>query len=83
MKKQIDKEALITSIIYLIYFVWWYYFAYIYPPKNVEEYKYILGLPEWFFYSCIVGFIWVNIEVFAVIKIFFKNIDLDTGDINE
>ncbi|WP_143604231.1 DUF997 family protein, partial [Streptobacillus ratti] len=35
MKKQIDKEALITSIIYLLYFVWWYYFAYIYPPKNV------------------------------------------------
>ncbi|WP_064615567.1 YhdT family protein [Streptobacillus moniliformis] len=83
MKKQIDKEALITSIIYLIYFVWWYYFAYIYPPKNVEEYKYILGLPEWFLYSCIVGFIWVNIAVFAVIKIFFKNIYLDTGDINE
>ncbi|WP_143604298.1 YhdT family protein, partial [Streptobacillus ratti] len=53
------------------------------PPKNVEDYKYILGLPEWFFYSCIVGFIWVNIAVFTVTKMFFKDIDLNTGDINE
>ncbi|WP_314011376.1 YhdT family protein [Pseudostreptobacillus hongkongensis] len=81
MKKQINKEALISIILYFMYFLWWYYFAYIYPPKNVEEYKYILGLPDWFFYSCIVGFILFNILVIIVTKVFFKNIDLDTGDI--
>ncbi len=81
MKKQINKEALISIILYFMYFLWWYYFAYIYPPKNVEEYKYILGLPDWFFYSCIVGFILFNILVIIVTKVFFKNINLDTGDI--
>ena len=80
MKKQINKEALISIILYFMYFLWWYYFAYIYPPKNVEEYKYVLGLPDWFFYSCIVGFILFNILVIIVTKVFFKNIDLDTGD---
>ena len=51
ISKQINKEVLITIVLYLIYFIWWYYFAYEYSSDNVEEYKYILGLPEWFFYS--------------------------------
>ena len=83
MKSQINKEAFITIFIYFLYFLWWYYFAYIYPPKNVEEYKYILGLPDWFFYSCILGFILVNILVCIVVKFFFKNIDLETGEVIE
>lgn len=83
MKKQINKEALITILIYFIYFLWWYYFAYIFPPKDPNEYKYIFGLPEWFFYSCILGFILVNIAVFIAVKFFFKNINLDTGEIDE
>ena len=83
MKSQINKEALITIFIYFLYFLWWYYFAYIYPPKNVEEYKYILGLPDWLFYSCILGFILVNILVYIVVKFFFKNIDLETGEVIE
>ena len=83
MKSQINKEAFITIFIYFLYFLWWYYFAYIYPPKNVEEYKYILGLPDWFFYSCILGFILVNILVYIVVKFFFKNIDLETGEVIE
>lgn len=83
MKKQINKEALITLLIYFGYFLWWYYFAYIYPPKNVEDYKYILGLPDWFFYSCILGFVLVNVAVFIAVKYFFKDVDLETGDINE
>jgi len=47
ISKQINKEVLITIGLYLFYFVWWYYFAYEYSSDNVEEYKYILGLPEW------------------------------------
>ena len=63
ISKQINKEVLITIGLYLLYFVWWYYFAYEYSSDNVEEYKYILGLPEWFFYSCVVGWILVNVLV--------------------
>ena len=73
MKNQINKEALITIFLYFLYFLWWYYFAYIYPPKNVEDYKYVLGLPDWFFYSCVLGFILVNLLVYIVVKFFFKN----------
>lgn len=77
-EKQINKEALITVILYLFYFAWWYYFAYIYKDsENVKEFKYILGLPEWFFYSCVLGLVVINILVFLVVKIFFKDMDLD------
>ena len=83
MKNQINKEALITIFLYFLYFLWWYYFAYIYPPKNVEDYKYVLGLPDWFFYSCFLGFILVNLLFYIVVKFLFKNIDLETGDVRE
>ena len=69
ISKQINKEVLITIGLYLFYFVWWYYFAYEYSSDNVEEYKYILGLPEWFFYSCVVGLV--------LIKFLFKDIDFE------
>lgn len=75
INKQINKEVVITIILYSIYFVWWYYFAYIFPSDNVEEYKYILGMPEWFFYSCVVGLVLMNILVFLATKFFFKEID--------
>lgn len=74
---QINKEALITIFLYAIYFLWWYYFAYIYPPKNVEDYKYILGMPDWFFYSCVLGLVLINLLVFLVTKFFFKDIDFE------
>ena len=77
ISKQINKEVLITIVLYLIYFIWWYYFAYKYSSDNVEEYKYILGLPEWFFYSCVVGLVLVNILVYIYVKFFFKDIDFD------
>lgn len=72
--KQINKEAIITCLLYLFYFCWWYYFAYIYK-SNVNEF--IFGLPSWFFYSCVLGLIIINILVFIVVKYFFKDIDLD------
>lgn len=77
ISKQVNKEVLITIGLYLIYFIWWYYFAYEYSSDNVEEYKYILGLPEWFFYSCVLGLIVINIAVFVVVKFFFRDIPLD------
>lgn len=83
MKKQINKEIIVTILVYLVYFLWWYYFAFIYPPKEVKNYTYILGFPSWFFYSCILGYILINILIYIVIKLFFKNIDLETGDIIE
>lgn len=76
-KKQINKEVLVTLVLYFFYFLWWYYFAYIFKNSDdVKNFKYILGLPEWFFYSCVLGLVVVNILVFILVKIFFKNISL-------
>ena len=43
----------------------------------MEEYKYILGLPEWFFYSCVVGLVFINVLVYVCIKLFFKDVDFE------
>jgi len=67
ISKQINKEVLITIGLYLTYFIWWYYFAY----------EYSSGLPEWFFYSCVVGLVLINILVYICIKFFFKDINFD------
>lgn len=80
-KKQINKEIVVTVILYLFYFVWWYYFAYVrFNSDDVEHFKYIMGLPEWFFYSCVVGLIIINLLVFILVKVFFKNVSLEEED---
>ena len=83
ISKQVNKEVLITIGLYLIYFIWWQYFAYEYSSDNVEEDKYILGLPEWFFYSCVVGLVLINILVYICIKFFFKGINFDKYNEND
>lgn len=76
-KKQLNKEALLTVGLYVLYFAWWYFFAYHFGEKDVAKYRYILGLPEWFFYSCVLGLIVINALVFIVVKVFFRDIPLD------
>ncbi|MGY0395106.1 MULTISPECIES: YhdT family protein [unclassified Fusobacterium] len=77
-KKQINREVIATLILYIFYFCWWYYFAYIrFDSENVENFKYIFGLPEWFFYSCVLGLVIINILVFLTVKFFFKDVELE------
>ena len=76
-RKQLNKEAALTVGLYLFYFAWWYFFAYYFGEQKVNSYRYILGLPEWFFYSCVLGLIVINIAVFVVVKFFFRDIPLD------
>ena len=84
MDKLRSKEGIVAIFLAVIHFVLWYYFAYIkYAGVDVKDYKYILGLPDWFFYSCVLGFILVNLLVYIVVKFFFKNIDLETGEVIE
>ncbi len=75
--KQADKEAVITIIIYLGYFVWWYALAYGLGQGDPKDYDYVFGFPAWFFYSCIVGYPILTIILWIVMKIFFKDIELD------
>lgn len=74
--KQIKKEAMITAGLYIFYFLWWYIFAY-HKSDNPAEYTYILGLPAWFFYSCVLGLVVINFLVYLAVKFFFKDMDLN------
>ena len=82
MKKDGGKaarmETAVTIGLYALFFVWWYAAAYGFgdDPSN---YRYIMGFPEWFFYSCIVGYIGISVLLALAVKLFFKDIPLD-GD---
>ncbi|WP_352400167.1 YhdT family protein [Anaerotignum sp.] len=73
---QIKKEALISIALYVAFFLWWYFMGYG-LAGNAKEQAYIMGLPLWFFLSCVVGYILFCIAVIVVVKVFFKDFSLD------
>lgn len=75
--QQIKKEALISAGLYIAFFVWWYFTGYGIAEKGTPEtYTYIMGLPMWFFLSCIVGYVLFSIAAIFVVKKFFQDFDL-------
>ncbi|WML59093.1 YhdT family protein [Neobacillus sp. PS2-9] len=74
------REAWIGVILVLINFIWWYGFGYGLGSGNVNNYSYIFGLPAWFFYSCIVGFIVMVILVVLTIKFLFKDVPFEVEE---
>ncbi|MDQ0338709.1 putative membrane protein YhdT [Caldalkalibacillus uzonensis] len=71
------REAIIGIVIAVANFMWWFAFAYGLGSKPVEEYTYILGLPAWFFFSCVLGFVVFSCIVFLAVKFFYKEVPLD------
>ncbi|MFF2446916.1 YhdT family protein [Neobacillus sp. NPDC058068] len=71
------REALIGVILVLINFIWWYGFAYGLGSADVHNYTYIFGLPAWFFYSCVAGFIVMVILVILTVKFLFKEVPFE------
>lgn len=74
--KSTNRETVIILCLYLLFFLWWYLSAYSFGNDSTK-YKYILGFPEWFFYSCIVGYIAITVILWIVVKYFFKDIPLE------
>ncbi len=72
-----NREALIGVGLVVFHFIWWFAFAYGLGSKDISEYTYIIGLPAWFFYSCVVGFIVIAVLVTIVVKKFFVVISFD------
>lgn len=72
-----EKEAWIGVGLVLINFIWWFGFAYGMGSKPADEYQYIFGLPAWFFYSCVAGFVIMCILVIFAVKFFFKEVPFD------
>lgn len=75
--KVAHREAFIGVGLVIFNFLWWFAFAYGLGGKDPQEYTYIVGLPAWFFYSCVVGFIVMAILVAIVVKKFFVAIPFD------
>lgn len=75
--KQADKEALITLLMYAFFFLWWTFFAFGLGSGDPENYSYVLGLPAWFFYSCVAGYPVVTLILWVVIRKWFVDMPLD------
>ncbi|MDL2307315.1 YhdT family protein [Desulfovibrio sp. OttesenSCG-928-C06] len=75
--RQANREALITLAVYIFFFLWWTVFAFGLGSGDPDNYSYVLGLPSWFFYSCVLGYPVVTILLWLVIKRWFKDIPLD------
>ena len=74
--KTARRETIIVLGLYLIFFTWWYITAYGFGD-DPSEYKYIFGFPEWFFYSCIVGYVGISALLWAVVRFFFTDFSFD------
>lgn len=72
-----NREAWIGIILVIINFVWWYGFAYGMGSGSVKDYTYVFGLPAWFFYSCVGGFILMVILVSIAVKFLFKEVPFE------
>ena len=78
-----NREAIIGIILVLINFIWWYAFAYGMGSGDPRSYTYILGMPAWFFYSCVVGFIVMVVLVAFVVKFLFKEVPFEDEEEGE
>lgn len=77
IEKIANREALIGVGLAIFNFIWWFGFAYGLGSKDPSEYTYVFGLPAWFFYSCVVGFVVMVAIIIIVIKKFFVEVPLD------
>lgn len=83
---QADREALLALGVYALYFVWWYGCAYGLGGGDPADYSYVLGLPAWFFYSCVVGYGLIVLLLWGMVRFFYQEMPLEadlTGEIPE
>lgn len=78
-----NREAWIGVILVIINFLLWYGFAYGLGSGDPSKYRYIFGLPEWFFYSCVLGFIIMVILVSFAVKYLFKDVPFESEEEGE
>ena len=72
INKQLNKEALLTLGLFCLFFLWWFATAYGLSEATLT----IFGLPAWFFFSCIVGWLLCIAGVVLLVKKGFRDVDL-------
>lgn len=71
--KRKNRDYLYALSLVVLHFVLWYYFAYVkYAGVDVKDYNYILGMPEWFFYSSVVVSIFIILVLIFICNVIFK-----------
>lgn len=75
-----NREAFYSLILAGLNFVWWYLMAYRLGGGSVEDYTYVMGLPSWFFYSCVVGFVLFALLATAMVHFLFREVPLETKE---
>ena len=75
--RQINKEAIISIVLYILYFIWWYVTGFGLGSGDPSTYKYVMGLPLWFVLNSFVGPIIFIVAVIFTVKYLFVNIDLE------
>lgn len=75
--QQANLEVLISIALTILYFILWYGFAYGMGDKSIDSYTYVFGLPAWFFYSCVIGFIVFSFLVWIIVDRFFVEMPLN------
>lgn len=81
--KQCNKEALMGLGLGILNLIWWYVWGYGLGSKPPEEYSYVMGLPLWFFMSCIVGAILFTVLAIVMVTKYFKDMPLGKLDSEE
>lgn len=71
------KEAKIGIALVIFNFIWWFGFAYGLGSSDPTEYTYIIGLPAWFFYSCVVGLVVMIVLVTLCVRFLFKEVTFE------
>ena len=74
--RQANIEALCSIVLAQSFFVWWYAFAYGLGSGDPARYRFVLGLPEWFFYSSVAGPALFCVLAWLMVKFLFKNVSL-------
>ncbi len=80
LNKIARKEAMIGILLVCFNFLWWFGFAYGLGSGNPEEYTYIFGMPAWFFFSCVVGFLVMTILVYLCVRFLFTDVPFEAEE---
>lgn len=73
-------EAICSLSLALLYFAWWYGFAYHGTPEDPSSYSFVMGLPGWFFFSSVLGPLVFCLLAWAMVKLLFRSVSLESKD---
>lgn len=75
--RQAHREAVLSVLLAVVYFLWWYLTAYGFGSGPVEEYTFIAGFPTWFFFSCVAAVPVFALAGWAMVRFLFREVPLD------